>query len=143
MAENTSAAGSDANRNDEDEDDIRARFARLQEPPAEAAANDQLPPVPDIQFERPKPKPEGERRGFGVGTTLVGSSRDVKGSGIALSIGTNLVASIIVGTGLGWLADKYLLHSGATPWGLIVGFMLGVVAGFVGLVRAANQLNKD
>jgi F0F1-type ATP synthase assembly protein I len=70
-------------------------------------------------------------------------SGDMRSSGQALTIGTSLVASIIVGTGAGWLVDKYLLHSTGTPWGLVCGFMLGVASGFVNLIRVTNQLNKD
>ena len=140
----------DTKTNEDDNDDVRARFAHLAEPAEEETETDDLPPVPQVSYGRPQTQTAREvrpgeltGRSGGGGIGLVGSSRDVKGSGIALSIGTNLVAAIIVGTGLGWLVDKYLLHSTTTPWGLIVGFLLGTVAGFVGLIRAANQLNKD
>ncbi|MCE9536446.1 MAG: AtpZ/AtpI family protein, partial [Nitrospirae bacterium] len=49
------------------------------------------------------------------------------GLGQAVRIGTDLLASLIVGGGLGWVADTYLF--GSTPWGMVVGLVLGVVAG--------------
>jgi F0F1-type ATP synthase assembly protein I len=51
---------------------------------------------------------------------------------------------ILVGVGLGyfvgnWLDRKY----GWTPWGVIVGTMLGLVAGMYLLIKDAIRLNKD
>lgn len=51
-------------------------------------------------------------------------------------MGTDLLAALIVGGGLGWLADTYLLDS--TPWGMVIGLVLGVVAGIRNAYRAAN-----
>ena len=75
--------------------------------------------------------------------TVAQRSGSLRGMGAASTIGISLVASIATGAGLGWLVDKYLLHSTQTPIGLICGFMLGVFSGFVNLVRVANQLNQD
>ena len=131
-----------------EEDDIRRRFAAVEEEPEHG----DLPPVPRVDIVRPGAeqagKPPGSSDGIGKMPRYVPgggmfSGGNMRGSGQALTIGTSLVASIIVGTGAGWLVDKYLLHSGATPWGLIVGFMLGVASGFMNLIRVANQLNKD
>ena len=52
-------------------------------------------------------------------------------------MGTDLLAALIVGGGLGWLADTYLLDS--TPWGMVVGLILGVVAGIRNAYRAAKE----
>ena len=71
------------------------------------------------------------------------SGSDLRGVGAASAIGITLAVSIGLGTGLGWLADKYLLHSSGTPWGLIVGFLFGTTSGFINLVRVTNSLNKD
>lgn len=143
---------------DENDEEIRARFARVEEQARlDAAPHDVLPPVPEVKFERPAlPGAKSAAKGTSSGSewgnssgpasgggTLLGSAGNVRGFGLAMTIGTNLVASILVGTGLGWAADRYLLHSAGTPWGLIVGFMLGVASGFVSLVRTANRLNDD
>jgi F0F1-type ATP synthase assembly protein I len=62
--------------------------------------------------------------------------------GIASTIGFSLVGSIVAGTVLGLLADRYLLHSTTTPWGLIIGFLAGVLSGFISLIRVTNRLNR-
>lgn len=124
-----------------DEDDLRARFpdpdadARLRVPRGEA-----LPTAPRIEFERPA-LPE-DRRPEG-GFRLRPSGMDLRGMGAASTIGITLVASIAIGTGFGWLVDTYLLRSTGTPWGLIVGFLLGTASGFINLVRVANALNRN
>ena len=59
------------------------------------------------------------------------------GLGQAVRIGTELLAALIVGGGLGWVVDTYLLHS--NPGGLIVGLVLGVAAGIRNAYRAAQQ----
>ena len=136
---------------DENPDEVRARFASIEQAGAETHTD--LPPVPTVSYQRPPSEAEreaaarekareGGARTFGT-TGIVSSTGDMKGSGQALTIGTQLVGSIIAGTLLGWLADKYIFHSGATPWGLIVGFLLGTASGFVNLIRVANRLNKD
>ncbi|MGC3976021.1 MAG: AtpZ/AtpI family protein [Nitrospira sp.] len=45
------------------------------------------------------------------------------GLGQAVRIGTELLAALIVGGGLGWVVDTYLLDS--NPWGLVAGLGLG------------------
>ncbi|MEW6543157.1 MAG: AtpZ/AtpI family protein [Nitrospirota bacterium] len=59
------------------------------------------------------------------------------GLGQAVRIGTELLASLIVGGGLGWLTDTYLFAS--SPWGLVVGLILGLAAGIRGAYRAAQR----
>lgn len=57
------------------------------------------------------------------------------GLGQAVRIGTDLLASLIVGGGLGWVLDTYILDS--TPWGMVVGLVLGVIAGIRNAYRSA------
>jgi ATP synthase protein I len=52
-------------------------------------------------------------------------------------MGTELLAALIVGGGLGWAVDTYLL--GSTPWGLVVGLVFGAVAGVRSAYRAAQR----
>jgi len=59
------------------------------------------------------------------------------GLGQAVRIGTDLLASLVVGGGLGWVVDTYLL--GSKPWGLVVGLILGVMAGIRNAYRAAQR----
>lgn len=128
-------------------DDIEARFPKPETDERLQAARVELPPVPEIQFERPKtrtanpPKPgEAGKGGLGSGGSMLGG--DLRGLGQASTLGITLVVSIAVGAGFGYLADRYLIKS-ATPWGLIVGFLLGVASGFVNLIRVAGQLDRD
>ncbi|TLY29607.1 MAG: hypothetical protein E6K63_04395 [Nitrospirae bacterium] len=59
------------------------------------------------------------------------------GLGQAVRIGTELLAALIVGGGLGWLADTYLFAS--APWGLVTGLALGAVSGVLNAYRAAQR----
>ena len=59
------------------------------------------------------------------------------GLGQAVRIGTELLAALIVGGGLGWVVDTYLLDS--NPWGLVVGFGLWAAAGVRSAYRSAQR----
>jgi ATP synthase protein I len=60
-----------------------------------------------------------------------------KGLSIAMRIGVELVASLIVGGGLGYLADLYLNSS---PIGILIGIFLGMSAGLLNVYRTASRL---
>lgn len=57
--------------------------------------------------------------------------------GYGLRVGIELIAALVVGVGLGWLADRYL---GTRPWGLLAGFFLGSAAGIVNVFRAVQNM---
>ena len=59
------------------------------------------------------------------------------GLGQAVRIGTELLAALIVGGGLGWVVDTYLMDS--SPWALVAGLILGAAAGIRNAYRAAQQ----
>ncbi|ULA68228.1 MAG: hypothetical protein LZF62_320156 [Nitrospira sp.] len=59
------------------------------------------------------------------------------GLGQAVRIGTELLAALIVGGGLGWVIDTYLLDS--NPWGLVAGLGLGAAAGIRNAYRSAQR----
>lgn len=126
---------------DSDEEALRARFpdpetdARLQTPRGES-----LPEAPRVEFQRPT-LPQADP--LAKNPRLTSLMTDLRGMGAASTIGITLVASIAIGTGLGWLADKLIGGGSGTPWGLIIGFLLGTASGFVNLVRVANRLNRD
>ncbi|MGH7256708.1 MAG: AtpZ/AtpI family protein [Nitrospirales bacterium] len=61
------------------------------------------------------------------------------GLGQAVRIGTELLSALLVGGGLGWLADTYLFSSG--PWGLVAGLILGSIAGVLSVYRTAQRWN--
>ena len=97
-----------------------------------------LPEPPRATYQRPQPLVDPAERFLksrGIGSTDAGNM------GKAMGIGTALVGSIIGGVVVGWLFDRFLIKS-ATPYGLIVGFLLGTISGFANLIKLANQLNK-
>ncbi len=57
--------------------------------------------------------------------------------GAAARIGVDLVAGLVVGTGIGWGLDRWL---GTQPWLMIVFFVLGAAAGFRNVYRSAQRL---
>jgi len=59
------------------------------------------------------------------------------------SIGMSMVLSTIIGMAGGYYADRWL---GTTPWLMLLGLVLGIVAGFVSMLRsvkAAERRMKD
>ncbi len=56
----------------------------------------------------------------------------VEGLGRALGIGSQLVASTLVGAAIGWWLDRI---TGWAPWCLVVFFLLGSAAGFLAVYR--------
>jgi ATP synthase protein I len=59
------------------------------------------------------------------------------GYGIAFRIGTEMVAALIVGVGIGYYLDYWLETK---PWFLVVFFFLGAGAGVLNVYRAASGL---
>jgi ATP synthase protein I len=59
------------------------------------------------------------------------------GLGQAVRVGTELLAALLVGGGLGWLVNTYLF--GSAPWGVVVGLILGAIAGMLNVYRAAQR----
>lgn len=55
-------------------------------------------------------------------------------------LASELIAGVVVGAGIGWGIDHLLSTS---PFGLIVFFLLGFVAGVVNLVRSAGGMSRD
>jgi ATP synthase protein I len=61
-----------------------------------------------------------------------------RGMGLGFRMASDFTAAVIVGAALGWGVD-YVFHT--TPWGLIVGILLGFVAGVKMVVAAASKAN--
>jgi ATP synthase protein I len=62
-----------------------------------------------------------------------------QGYGLALRLGSDFVAGVVVGAALGWGFDWLL---GTSPWGLIVFLLLGFAAGILSLMRTAGLIAK-
>ena len=63
----------------------------------------------------------------------------VRRSGLAYSAGIAFVAAVVFMLILGWGADLLL---GTTPWGVVVGIVLGSIIGFIQLFRISSQIFK-
>ena len=57
-----------------------------------------------------------------------------------LRLGSEFVAAIIVGAGLGYIVDMFLP---TRPWGLVVLLLLGFAAGVLNVVRTTAQMNAE
>ena len=62
---------------------------------------------------------------------------EMSGYSMAIRIGTELVAALIVGVGIGYFLDSWL---DTKPWFLIAFFFLGAGAGVLNVYRAASGL---
>jgi ATP synthase protein I len=70
------------------------------------------------------------------------SDSEKKGSfmGSAFKLGTELVASVGVGTIIGFILDSWF---GTKPWLMIIFFFLGAAAGMLNVVKTANRMQKE
>lgn len=59
------------------------------------------------------------------------------GAGQGFKVLGELFGGIFVGLGLGWVVDHYVLHT--TPWGMIVGCLLGMVAAVYAVVKSGQN----
>ena len=60
--------------------------------------------------------------------------------GNAFKLGTELVASVAVGTIIGFILDSWF---DTKPWLIIIFFFLGAAAGMLNVIRTANQMQKE
>lgn len=73
------------------------------------------------------------------GSSRADASRTMTGWGKGLRLGSEFVAAILVGLGIGWVLDSWLK---TTPWLMLVMLMFGFAAGVLNVVRAAKEMNK-
>jgi ATP synthase protein I len=69
----------------------------------------------------------------GTGSENAKSRASAMARGFQLS--SELVVGVVVGAAIGWGFDRLLSTS---PWGLIVFFLLGFIAGLINLIRSAG-----
>jgi len=74
--------------------------------------------------------------------TQIQKDNEKKGSfmGNAFKLGTELVASVAVGTIIGFILDNWF---GTKPWLIIIFFFLGAAAGMLNVIRAANKMQRE
>ena len=64
----------------------------------------------------------------------------VSGAGFGFKISTEIIAALVVGVGIGLIVDKYL---GTKPFGLIIFFIFGALAGFLNVYRVMRRIEKQ
>ncbi len=89
----------------------------------------------DARLRKARERQAGARGGRG-GKGSAGMS----GLGMAVKIGVELVAALIVGVGIGWALDRWL---GTKPWLMIVFFFLGSGAGILNVYRATARMGLE
>ena len=62
------------------------------------------------------------------------------GAGFGFKISTEIIAALVVGVGIGIIVDKYL---GTKPFGLIIFFIFGALAGFLNVYRVMRRIEKQ
>ena len=72
----------------------------------------------------------------------VHSDSEEKGSfmGSALKLGTELVASVAVGTIIGFILDTWF---DTKPWLMLIFFFLGSAAGMLNIMKAAKRMQEE
>jgi ATP synthase protein I len=64
----------------------------------------------------------------------------LRNAALVSSIGLTLVLATVIGFGMGYLLDRWL---GTKPWLMLLFTILGIVAGFVEMIRAVVRSNQD
>jgi len=59
---------------------------------------------------------------------------------VSVRYGSGFAGGVLVGTGLGWAADKFF---DIAPWGMLVGVILGFAAGLRNIMREAAAANAE
>lgn len=66
-------------------------------------------------------------------------SRDMSAMSRGVRLGSEFIAAILVGAGMGYLLDQWLKTS---PWLMLVMLMVGFAAGVLNVVRSATEMNR-
>lgn len=80
------------------------------------------------------PEPPPEKRPSGLHS---GSVQDL---GRVWAVGAEFAATVGAAALIGYLFDYFL---GTTPWGMVVWVVMGLLSGFIRLVREAGRLNRE
>ena len=68
------------------------------------------------------------------------NSSKKQGAGFGFRISTEIVAALVVGVGIGVIVDNYF---DTKPFGLIIFFILGALAGFLNVYRVMRRIEKQ
>lgn len=70
---------------------------------------------------------------------LAAANRNMSGWNRGMRLGTEFVAAILVGAGIGYLLDLWLKTG---PWLMLVMLLVGFAAGVLNVVRSAAEMNR-
>ena len=62
------------------------------------------------------------------------------GAGFGFKISTEIIAALVIGVCIGLLVDNYF---NTKPFGLIIFFILGALAGFLNVYRVMRRIEKE
>jgi ATP synthase protein I len=79
----------------------------------------------------------GENRAAGPNDATRGGGAHRPGMAMALRLGADFVAGVVVGVAIGWGVDRLF---GTKPFGLIVFVLLGFAAGVLSVLRSAGAV---
>tara|TARA_Y100001936_G_C15874665_1_gene559585 strand:+ start:314 stop:601 length:288 start_codon:yes stop_codon:yes gene_type:complete len=66
--------------------------------------------------------------------------KNESGAGFGFKISTEIIAALIVGVGIGLIVDNYF---NTKPFGLIIFFIFGALAGFLNIYRVMRRIEKQ
>lgn len=76
----------------------------------------------------------------GVGRASQGNpAKDMSGWNRGMRLGSEFIAAVLVGAGIGYLLDLWLKTG---PWLLLVFLLVGFAAGVLNVTRAAAEMNR-
>ena len=62
------------------------------------------------------------------------------GAGFGFKISTEIIAALVIGVGIGLIVDNYF---NTKPFGLIIFFILGALAGFLNVYRVMRRIERE
>ena len=71
--------------------------------------------------------------------TPLSAAETVRSSGLAWSAAIALFGAVLIMLVIGWGAD---LLFGSSPWGIVVGIVIGALIGFIQFFRITSEINK-
>jgi ATP synthase protein I len=80
-----------------------------------------------------------DARKMNEGGARRGAAKDMSGLSRALRLGTEFIAAILVGAGMGYLLDLWLNTS---PWIMLVMLLVGFAAGILNVTRSVARMNR-
>ncbi len=81
---------------------------------------------------------QGERR-VAEDPAAASVTNNMSGWNRGMRLGTEFIAAVLVGAGIGYLLDLWLKTG---PWLMLVMLLVGFAAGVLNVVRSAEQMNR-